>query len=168
MQIILGIDPGSRNTGYGLIKVIGKQPSYLHHGQIKTLSTDLSARLQCIYRGLTDVLARYQPDCVAIESVFMHRNANSALKLGHARGAALVAAGIASIPINEYSPRQIKQAVVGYGNASKEQVQHMVSLLLHLPKQPESDAADALAVALCHSHSQTMLTKIQQAEGIRL
>lgn len=164
MQIILGIDPGSRTTGFGIIEVTRKKPIYLHHGQINTRNENLSERLYEIYYGLSQIIQQYRPNCVAIEQVFMHRNANSALKLGHARGAALVAAGIASLSISEYSPREIKQAVVGYGNASKDQVQHMIKLLLGLKNQPQSDAADALAVAICHCHSQTMLHKIKASE----
>lgn len=161
MQIILGIDPGSRRTGYGVIAVKGKQPCYIHHGQIQTHSNEIPIRLQQIFTGIRDVIQEYQPHCLAIEQVFMHQNVNSALKLGQARGAALVASGVANLSVNEYSPREIKQAVVGYGNASKEQVQHMITVLLGLKKRPESDAADALAVAVCHCHSQTMLAKIQ-------
>lgn len=153
MAIILGIDPGSRITGYGLIRVIGTTVAYIDSGCIRTTSeATLGGRLRIIFQGVQQLLNAYKPDEVAIEQVFMHKNANAALKLGHARGAAMVACADQAKTIAEYAPRQIKLAVAGYGAADKEQVKHMVMRLLVLTRAPQEDASDALAVALCHSH----------------
>lgn len=150
--IILGIDPGSRITGYGLIQVSQARLIYLDSGCIRmTHIADTNQRLWLIYQGLQQILANYQPDEAAIEQIFMHQNPNSALKLGQARGAALVA--LAPKPIAEYTARQVKQAVVGFGAAKKEQIQQMVTSLLNLSGVPQADAADALAVAICHAHT---------------
>lgn len=156
---ILGIDPGSRVTGYGVISVSGNKTHYLTSGCIKTGTDDLSLRLLEIFQGINQVIEEFQPQETAIESVFMHKNASSALKLAHARGVAMVAAAKHTPQVQEYSPRQIKQAVVGYGAADKSQVQHMVKMLLGLSDTPQADAADALAVALCHAHSRVSLLK---------
>lgn len=154
MSIILGIDPGSRITGYGLIRVTGNQFQYLDSGCIRTASAKtLSERLLLIFDGLSLLVKDFKPDEVGMEQVFMHQNPNSALKLGHARGAAMVACAISGLPISEYAPRQIKQAVAGYGAADKDQVKHMVMRLLSLKSAPQIDASDALAVAICHSHA---------------
>jgi len=150
--IILGIDPGSCTTGYGLIQVEGAQLNYLDSGCIKVASPEFSERLEKIFTGLQDVVQHYAPHEVAIEQVFMHINPNAALKLGQARGAALVAVAAAKLSVCEYSARQVKQSVVGYGAANKQQVQHMVRVLLNLNRTPQADAADALAIAICHSH----------------
>lgn len=155
-MIIIGIDPGSRLTGYGLIQIQGNQNHFLECGTIKVQGKDQSVRLQQIFQQLKDVVIRYQPKEAAIEQIFMHHNANSALKLGQARGAALVAL---DMPVMEYSARQVKQSVVGYGAAKKEQVQHMVQRLLNLKQELQADAADALAIALCHAHSRLSLFK---------
>lgn len=153
MTIILGIDPGSRITGYGLIRVIGTDLTYLDSGCIRTTSEKtLGGRLLTIFKGIRQLTESFKPDEVAIEQVFMHKNANTALKLGHARGAAMVACATQATTITEYAPRQIKLAVAGYGAADKEQVKHMVMRLLVLTRAPQADASDALAVALCHSH----------------
>lgn len=154
MEIILGIDPGSRCTGYGVITIQKKRQQCLANGHVLTHCDHLSGRLHEIYKKISEIINQYQPQQVAIEKVFVHRNANSALKLGQARGAALVAAAVAALPIAEYSAKQIKQAIVGYGAASKDQMQRMVARLLNLSQLPQADAADALAVAICHSHSQ--------------
>ncbi|MBV7315707.1 crossover junction endodeoxyribonuclease RuvC [Shewanella sp. NIFS-20-20] len=153
MSIILGVDPGSRITGYGVIKCVGRQQIYLGSGCIRTSSDELSLRLKQIFDGLSQIISQYQPDQFAIERVFMAKNADSALKLGQARGAAIVAAMNADLPVAEYSATQIKNSVVGTGRAEKAQVQHMVSALLKLPAPPQADAADALAVAMCHYHT---------------
>ena len=153
MAIILGVDPGSRRTGFGVIKFENGQAQYIASGCVRMQADSLSGRLREIFQGIAEIIRTYKPNDGAIEQVFMHRNASSALKLGHARGAALVAAGEQGIELAEYSPRQIKQAVVGYGAATKEQVQHMMRSLLNLSDLPQSDGADALAVALCHGHS---------------
>lgn len=153
MTVILGIDPGSRITGYGLIRLIGTSVAYVDSGCIRTTSHDtLSKRLFEIFKGIRQLVEAFKPDEVAIEQVFMHQNANTALKLGHARGAAMVACASSDSVIAEYAPRQIKLAVAGYGAADKEQVKQMVMRLLMLTRAPQADASDALAVALCHSH----------------
>lgn len=160
---ILGIDPGSRVTGYGLIHELNKhQFHYIDSGCIRTTGSDLGQRLLQIFQGINELMKRYKPDEVAIEQVFIHQNANSALKLGHARGVAMVALASHQLKVSEYSAREIKQAVVGYGAAQKAQVKHMVINLLNLNTTPQTDAADALAIAICHSHvrhSPTMLRK---------
>lgn len=155
-MVIIGIDPGSRVTGYGVIQCQGNQSHHVVSGCIRTTATDVSTRLLQIFTGLAEVIQQYQPIEAAIEQIFMHQNPGSALKLGQARGAAMVAIGM---PVVEYSARQVKQSVVGYGAAKKEQVQHMVGRLLNLSEKLQADAADALAVALCHAHSRTQLLK---------
>lgn len=160
MAIILGIDPGSRVTGYGLIKQVGAKFSYLASGCIRVQGNELALRLQQIYQGVSEIILQYQPTDFAIEQVFMAKNPDSALKLGQARGAAIVAATNQSLPVSEYSARQIKQSVVGKGNADKTQVQHMVTHLLKLSASPQADAADALAVSLCHGHTQQSLLRM--------
>jgi len=162
MTIILGIDPGSRLTGYGVIKQEGRKFTYLGSGCIKAIAAgnDLGPRLQTIFAGISELIIQFKPDMFAIEQVFMAKNPDSALKLGQARGAAIVAATNNGLIIAEYSARQIKQSVVGTGSADKTQVQHMVKSILKLPGTPQADAADALAVALCHGHSHEFLTKI--------
>lgn len=162
MSIILGIDPGSRLTGYGVIKQQGRSFTYLGSGCIKAMTNgdDLASRLQVIFAGVSELILQFNPDLFAIEQVFMAKNPDSALKLGQARGAAIVAATNAKLPVAEYSARQIKQSVVGNGGADKVQVQHMVKTLLKLPGTPQADAADALAVALCHGHSHELLGKM--------
>ena len=152
MALILGIDPGSRITGYGLIHTDNAKLIYLDSGCIKIPAGVLSDRLKSIFEGIKELINRYNPTHAAIEQVFMYRNVNSALVLGHARGAAMVATSLHAIPLSEYSPREIKQAVVGYGGADKHQVQQMVRHLLNLSGVPKPDAADALAVAVCHAN----------------
>jgi crossover junction endodeoxyribonuclease RuvC len=158
--IILGIDPGSRITGFGVISTTGSHHSYLGCGCIKTQSDCMAERLHQIYTGLCEVINTYQPNESSIEQVFMNKNANSALKLGQARGAALVALAAHNLSIAEYTPRRIKQAIVGHGGAEKNQVQHMVKILLNLQKTPQADAADALAIALCHANSRGMTARL--------
>ena len=157
MTHILGIDPGSRITGFGVIKVSNGRISYVTSGCIHIEGDALPERLKNIFANISDIIAAYPLDEMAIEKVFIQRNVDSALKLGQARGAAISAVVIQSIPVFEYSPAQIKQAIVGKGNAAKFQVQHMVKALLNLPKIPQADAADALACALCHSHTRQTL-----------
>lgn len=160
-MIILGIDPGSRITGYGIIKSIKQQQQYLASGCIKITSNDWGYRLKQIYDDLLQIITQYKPQQVSIEKIFVHKNPSSALKLGQARGAAIVAAATIGIPIHEYSARQIKQAVVGFGNADKKQVQSMVQTILSLDKKPQEDASDALAIAMCHGlHTASLITKI--------
>lgn len=152
MCTILGIDPGSRVTGYGIIKQEKRNILYIDSGCIRTSAVDLSDRLLEIYDAICTLMQTFNPDEVAIEQVFVHQNPNSALKLGQARGAALVAAASHRVVVKEYSARAVKLALVGYGGAEKRQMQHMVTQLLKLNKQPQVDAADALAIAICHSH----------------
>ncbi len=152
MSVILGIDPGSRITGFGVISTQGNKSEYLDSGCIRTSDAVLGTRLLEIFNGICTLMDEYQPTEVAIEQVFMHQNPDSALKLGHARGAAMVAAASHRVALFEYSAREVKLAIAGYGAAEKTQVKHMVMQLLHLTTAPQSDASDALAVALCHSH----------------
>lgn len=149
MTVIIGIDPGSRRTGYGVIRLEGNRHIYLASGHLNVSTIDLSERLRRIYEGVQSIVKQYQPTEAAIEQVFMKENVSSALKLGQARGAAMVAL---DMPISEYSPRAIKKSVVGNGAATKEQVQFMIKRLLNLNATPQADAADALAIALCHAH----------------
>lgn len=160
MSIILGIDPGSRITGYGVIRIVAGKAEYLGSGCIRTDLGELPSRLKQVYDGVSEIITQFKPDEFAIERVFMARNADSALKLGQARGSAIVAAVNALLPVSEYSATQIKQAVVGTGGAAKEQVQHMVTHLLKLSATPQADAADALGVALCHFHTRQILIKM--------
>ena len=149
---ILGIDPGSRYTGFGVLDLVGDKAFYVASGTVKSLDGDFPDRLKQIFTSMTEIVSEYRPDVVAIESVFMHKNAGSALKLGQARSAALCATFGFEVEVFEYAPREIKLAVVGTGAATKDQVQHMVVSLLSLQGIPGSDAADALAAALCHGH----------------
>jgi crossover junction endodeoxyribonuclease RuvC len=150
---ILGIDPGSRITGYGLIEKTGNRLIHVDNGAIYTRTdAPLSDRLKIIYDGLTQVIADHAPDTVAVERIFVAKNALSALKLGHARGVAMLAGVNAGLPVGEYTAVEVKQAVVGYGKAAKTQVQQMVRVLLNLPEIAQEDASDALAVAICHAH----------------
>jgi len=153
-EIVLGIDPGSRITGYGLVAACANELHYLDSGCIRMPKEGMMLRLKTIYHCLVQIVQKYSPTTAAIEQVFMHANPGSALKLGQARGAAIVAVVEHEIPLNEYSARQIKQAVVGTGGAVKQQVQQMVKLLLNLPHTPQADAADALAIAICHINTQ--------------
>ncbi len=157
---ILGIDPGSRITGYGIIESDGNHSVYVTSGCIRMVEKELPQRLKVIFESLQKIVNMHRPDEISIEQVFMHKSAGSALKLGQARGAAICAGVNCSIPVSEYSARQIKQAVVGKGSATKEQVQHMVKTLLALSDTPQEDAADALAAALCHSHSRQCASNI--------
>lgn len=163
---VLGIDPGSRITGFGLIEVSGNRVSYIESGCIRAEEGEFTVRLKTIFDGLCDVVGIYRPSEVAIEKIFMHRNADSALKLGQARGAAICAVMTRGLPVSEYTPSEVKQAMVGKGNAAKAQVQHMVQALLKLPGQPQADAADALAIAMCHVNTNKILGRIG-AQGVR-
>ena len=149
---ILGIDPGLRITGFGLITVNGTRLQYVTSGCIRMSSAELPARLNVILRDLGSVIAAHEPTEVAIEKVFVNVNPRSTLLLGQARGAAICAAVLAELPVAEYTALQIKQGVVGHGKAAKQQVQEMVRRLLSLPAAPSADAADALACAICHAH----------------
>lgn len=151
---ILGIDPGSRVTGYGVVEIVVRNVKYVDSGCIRTGSGDLPDRLKKIYQGVREIIEHYNPQEMAVEQVFMGRNADSALKLGQARASAICAGFEHDINVFEYAARQIKQALVGKGSADKTQVQHMVKVLLKLQGDPQMDASDALAVALCHFHTE--------------
>ncbi|MFT0212993.1 crossover junction endodeoxyribonuclease RuvC [Pseudomonas sp. F1_0610] len=158
MAIILGIDPGSRITGYGVVRDTGRGCEYVASGCIRTGSGELAERLKAVFTGVQQIVENYQPTTMGIEQVFMAKNADSALKLGQARGSAIVAASLLGVEVSEYSATQVKSAVAGTGRAAKEQVQMMVMHLLKLTQKPQIDASDALAIALCHAHHrQTLL-----------
>ncbi|MFW2365739.1 MAG: crossover junction endodeoxyribonuclease RuvC [Desulforhopalus sp.] len=153
MERIIGIDPGSRVTGYGVIDAGLGRLHFVACGVVKTTPKfPFSHRLNEIFEGINEVVQLHGPAIAAVEDVFLASNPRSALKLGHARGAAVVAAMQNGLTVFDYSPRVVKQAVVGYGQADKAQVQHMVRVLLSLSRAPSSDAADALAVAICHAN----------------
>lgn len=163
MAIILGVDPGSRITGYGVIRTSGRTTEYLDSGCIRVGERPMAERLQVIFQSLATLIAEYRPDEFAIEQVFMARNPDSALKLGQARGVAIVSAANSGLAVHEYSARQVKQAVVGKGGADKSQVQHMVQAILKLARKPQEDAADALAIALCHAHMSQSVARLSGA-----
>jgi crossover junction endodeoxyribonuclease RuvC len=163
--LVLGIDPGTAITGYGLVREDDGGLALVACGAITTAAGQpLSVRLQAIYRGLGDVIQAYQPDTSAVEELFFSRNVRTALSVGHARGVALLALADAGLDVYEYKPMEVKQAVAGYGGADKQQVQEMVRMLLQLEDAPQpDDAADAVAVAICHIHSARMASLIAQA-----
>jgi crossover junction endodeoxyribonuclease RuvC len=152
MTRILGIDPGSRKTGFGIIEINGRKIQHVINGRLLVGDGNFPNRLKQIFEGLTDIIERYQPDMMAVEKVFLHKNADSALKLGQARGAAICAGVSQNLTVHEYSATQIKKAVVGNGHAKKDQVQYMMSVILSLSEVPEEDAADALACAITHAN----------------
>jgi len=156
--LVLGIDPGTAITGYGLVREDDEGLALVEYGVINTPADQpLPQRLQTIYHGLTAIIGEHQPDQVAVEELFFSRNVRTALSVGQARGVVLLAAAEADLPLHEYKPLEVKQTVAGYGGADKRQVQEMVRLLLHLEQVPEpDDAADAVAVAVCHIHSARM------------
>lgn len=159
MSVIIGVDPGSRVTGYGVIDDSGRQPIYVASGVIKVADQPFPRRLKTIYQSISDLIREYAPQQFAIEQVFVGKSASSALKLGHARGVAILAAEMAGLEISEYAARSIKQAVSGSGAADKQQMQDMIVRLLNLNSQPTSDSADALSVALCHAYSRIALSE---------
>lgn len=162
MTRILGIDPGSVRTGVGIIDAQGQTLRHVHHVTLDIGRGDFPGRLRRIFEQLCDVIHQYQPEEVAVEDVFVSRNAASALKLGQARGAAICAAVSMNKPVAEYAPRAVKQAIVGRGSADKHQIQHMVSVLLNLGEKPAEDAADALGVAVCHAHHRQTRQRLEQ------
>ena len=164
---ILGIDPGLRITGFGVLDKTGNQLAYVTSGCIRTPDGDLALRLKTILDGLNEVIAAALPDQVALEKVFVNKNPQSTLALGQARGTAICAAVMSGLPVSEYTALQVKQAVVGKGHAAKDQVQEMVKRLLKLAGDPNPDAADALACAICHAHGGQGLGKLATA-GYRM
>jgi crossover junction endodeoxyribonuclease RuvC len=162
---ILGLDPGSQRTGYAIVETQAGRIAYIVSGAVRTRGDSLTERLQEIFVGVESLTSEFRPDEVAIERVFMHRNADSALKLGQARGAALSATFSVRPRVFEYAPREVKLAVVGTGAAQKEQVQLMVKRLLNIAGPLTEDAADALAIALCHAHSRRLHGLVSLAVG---
>jgi crossover junction endodeoxyribonuclease RuvC len=164
--LVLGIDPGTAITGYALVRETEEGLALVDSGVITTSSDQpLPARLQAIYYGLTEIARQHRPDAAAVEELFFSRNARTALSVGHARGVTLLALADSGLPIYEYKPLQIKQAVAGYGAADKRQVQQMVAMLLSLDAAPQpDDAADAVAVAVCHIHSAAMAALLASAQ----
>ncbi|PKM23097.1 MAG: crossover junction endodeoxyribonuclease RuvC [Gammaproteobacteria bacterium HGW-Gammaproteobacteria-14] len=167
MTLIIGIDPGSRHTGYGLIRQQGGTLSLVECGTISTVAEDMPSRLGQIFSRLNTVVQTHGPAEAAVEKVFMAKNADSALKLGQARGAALCALVQNAVLVSEYSARQVKQALVGKGSAEKTQVAQMVRYLLKLDYVPQADAADALGLAICHAHMRVSLARLQGATAVR-
>ena len=165
-MVILGIDPGSRITGFGVIKVQDNKIYYVASGCIRITETTTARRLKQIANGITQIINIYAPTEAAIEQIFMFQNPMGAIKLGQARGVAMCTLAINNLEVREYSAKQIKQAVVGTGGAAKSQVQHMIQSLLGLSKKPPEDAADALAIAICHYHSSKSLAKISGASRV--
>lgn len=163
LRRVLGIDPGSRTTGYGIIDVAASGVHYVDSGCIRLAAEAIPIRLMKIHQGIEQLVQNYHPQEFAIEAIFVHKNPNSALKLGQARGVAVCAAVLAQLPVSEYAAKSIKQAVVGKGGAEKMQVQHMVKILLNRGGALQSDAADALAVALTHAHY--LQTRTKQRRG---
>lgn len=164
---VLGIDPGSRLTGFGIVDFENDRPLYVASGTVNSIDGSFSERLRKIFDAISELMLEYRPEVIAIESIFVHRNASSALKLGHARAAAICATFGNDAKVHEYAPREIKQAIVGTGSASKEQIQHMVMSLLKLQGKPAPDAADALAAALCHGYQRKLQNRLGELNGDR-
>ena len=156
---IIGVDPGSRSTGYGIVDSREARLVHVASGYVRSADGGWSDRLRTIFDQLGTVIDAHAPGELVIEKVFMHRNPASALKLGQARGVAILAGATRALPVHEYSPNEIKQAVTGKGHASKEQIQYMTRVLLGLREPPQSDQADALAVAICHAHMRTAMAR---------
>ena len=166
-MIILGIDPGSRKTGFGLIKKSGNRNIHIENGTIYLEEKPrYSDRLVCLYQEIQSIIAAFHPEVIAIENIFYHKNPKSSQKLGEVRGVAMVSGAISGLPVFEYAPLEVKKAITGYGNASKEQVQFMVRRLLNLNDIAEENASDALGVALCHAHSYSQLGLAKKAGGM--
>ncbi|NIN34330.1 MAG: crossover junction endodeoxyribonuclease RuvC [Gammaproteobacteria bacterium] len=166
MTRILGIDPGSRLTGYGLIEMDKGNARHITHGTIRLSQDEISVKLSTLFNRLVLIIDEHKPDEVSIENIFLHKNADSALKLGQARGCAITACAEKKLPVYEYTANQVKQATVGKGHAAKQQVQHMIKVLLRLDIPPEVDAADALAIAICHGHYREGLDRIPGVSNI--
>lgn len=163
---MLGIDPGSRITGYGIIRTDGIRHEYVASGCIRTNPDDVfPTKIKQIYDGVLEIIGQFSPDYFSIEEPFVAKNVQSSFKLCHARAAAMLAALNCDLPVAEYSPRTVKQAVAGYGNAAKEQIQEMIVRLYRLNKAPQADAADALAIATCHASSLRTLSAMRKGSG---
>ncbi len=162
---ILGVDPGSQKTGVGIIDVQGNRLTHVHHAMIRTGKGDFDERLHILFAGLSEIITAFKPETAAIEDVFVSKNVGSALKLGQARGALIAACGAFGLRVAPYSPTKVKQSVVGFGRADKDQIGHMIRILLHPPEPLPEDAADALAVAICHAHHSPMQKMAQSARN---
>jgi crossover junction endodeoxyribonuclease RuvC len=160
VALILGVDPGSRKCGYGLVEAVGTELRYVASGVIRVETLNFPDRLQAIFSNLTDVITEFRPSAAAVEEVFVGKSMSSALKLGQARGAAIVACATQGLPVHEYAARKVKLALVGTGVADKVQMQQMVKRLLKLSAVPKEDAADALSVAVCHAHTEHTLVRL--------
>ena len=156
---IIGVDPGSRSTGYGIVDSREARLVHVASGYVRSADGEWSDRLRSIFEQLGAVIDTHAPGELVIEKVFMHRNPASALKLGQARGAAILAGATRALPVHEYSPNEVKQAVTGKGHASKDQIQYMTRVLLGLREPPQADQADALAVAICHAHMRATIAR---------
>lgn len=167
MTRVLGIDPGSRVTGYGIVDAEAGRYAYVDSGVIRTGACAFPERLRVIFTDLVALIEQYQPALMAVEQVFVQKNVSAALKLGQARGAAFCAGTTRDLEVAEYTPRAIKQALVGTGSAEKAQVAHMVGQLLGIERRLAEDAADALAVALCHVHQTPLQQRIRDTRGRR-
>jgi crossover junction endodeoxyribonuclease RuvC len=163
---VIGLDPGSRITGFGVIELDGGTFRHIESGNLRLPDSELPERLRIIFQELNEIIERTRPRVMAVERVFMARNAQSALTLGQARGAALVAAANRGVEVVEYSALQVKRATVGQGRAAKQQVQHMVRVLLALPVMPAADAADALACAICHCHTSQGASRLRSGLAV--
>jgi crossover junction endodeoxyribonuclease RuvC len=163
-MLVLGIDPGAATTGWGLVSREGDQLALVDYGTVRTSSdAPLPQRLQVLYQGLGQVISSHQPSAVAVEKLFFNKNVRTAMTVGEARGVALLAVAEAGLPVHEYTPLEVKQSVCGYGRASKEQVQKLVQMLLGLDSIPQpDDAADAIAIAICHIHSSPLQATLAQ------
>ncbi|MBF0106365.1 MAG: crossover junction endodeoxyribonuclease RuvC [Deltaproteobacteria bacterium] len=158
-MLILGIDPGSQITGFGLIKKSGQRNTHIENGTFYLREkTSYADRLVCLYKEIQNIIAAYQPEVIAVENIFYHKNPKSIQKLGEVRGVAILSGAISGLKVFEYAPLEVKKAVTGYGGATKSQMQYMVMKLLGLNDVPEENASDALGVALCHAHSFNQLT----------
>lgn len=162
-MFIMGVDPGTAITGYGLVRYNGSRFSLVECGCIRTSpDSPMCERLQTLYRGLSEIIRRCKPEQFAVEELFFNKNARTALAVGHARGVAMLAASVSGMPVFEYTPLQVKQAVTGSGRAAKTQVQYMVKTILALPEAPSpDDVADALAVAICHGQLYSWVRKLK-------
>jgi crossover junction endodeoxyribonuclease RuvC len=166
-MIVLGIDPGTRHLGWGVVRRDGTRPSHVAHGVIDTdLSASIAVRLCQIERELADVISTYRPTASVVEAIFYAKDATAAAKLGHARGVALLVLARAGLPIAEYEPTRVKKAVVGHGRADKRQVASMIATILRLPSLPRSDAADALAIAIAHVHAAGFDAQLARAASL--
>ncbi|MDR0781069.1 MAG: crossover junction endodeoxyribonuclease RuvC [Pseudomonadales bacterium] len=167
MSLVLGIDPGSRKCGYGFVNAVGSKLEYVASGVIRVEHLEFPQRLQTIYATLSGLIEQYAPEEAAIEEVFVGKSSSSALKLGQARGAAMVACTSHRLAVFEYATRKVKLAVVGTGAAAKPQIQHMIKNLLKLTDSPAEDAADALSVAVCHAHTRHSLIRLAGVRASR-